>query len=102
MLWAALLEYRPRFSRRLVVDRYFVDLACRSARIAVELDGGHHARQGGDDALRTAHLKRDSWTVLRYWNSDVRDNLAGVVESIPTAVAGASTHPRPLPSREGS
>ena len=101
MLWAALREYRPRFTRQLVVDRYIVDLACRSAHVAVELDGGHHARQDVEDALRTTHLERHGWTVLRYWNSDVRDNLAGVVESILAAVARASTHPRPLPSREG-
>ena len=101
MLWAALLEYRPRFTRQLVVDCYIVDLACRSARVAVERDGGHHAIQARGDALRTTHLERHGWTVLRYWNSYVRDNLAGVVELILAAAARASTHPRPLPSSEG-
>ncbi|PTS83283.1 hypothetical protein DBR17_08580, partial [Sphingomonas sp. HMWF008] len=40
--------------------------------------------------------------VLRFWNSEVVENPDGVVTAILAAVAQASTHPRPLPFREGS
>jgi very-short-patch-repair endonuclease len=100
-VWQALREHRPRFTRQLVVDRYILDLACRSARIAIEIDGGHHCDQIVQDAERTRYLERAGWTVMRFWNSDVRDNLGGVVETILAAVARGATHPRPLPSREG-
>ncbi|UAK24395.1 endonuclease domain-containing protein [Sphingomonas nostoxanthinifaciens] len=101
LLWSALREQRPRFTRQLVIDRYIVDFACRSARIAIELDGGQHAVRSAEDAARTAHLERHGWTVLRFWNNDVRESVAGVAETILAAVARGSTHPRPLPSREG-
>ena len=102
-LWSALRGCRPRFTQQLVVDRFIVDIACRSARIAIELDGGHHAldAEAQADAARTAHLKRHGWTVLRFWNTDVRENVDGVVETILAAVSRGATHPRPLPSREG-
>ena len=100
-LWGVLKAVRPRFTRQFVVDRYILDFACRSLRLAVELDGGHHALRVEEYAIRTAYLERSGWTVLRFWNGDVRENLDGVFEAILASVARASTHPRPLPSREG-
>ena len=100
-LWSILRSHRPRFTRQLVVDRYIIDIACRSVRIAIELDGGHHAGQA-QDAVRTAFLEAQGWTVLRFWNNEVRENAAGVAEVLLAAVSRASTHPRPLPFREGS
>ena len=32
LLWVRLRQYRPRFTRQLVVEPYIVDLACREAR----------------------------------------------------------------------
>jgi very-short-patch-repair endonuclease len=102
LLWASLRGHRPRFTRQLVIDRYIADFACRSVRIVIELDGGQHASRTDEDAARTSHLERHGWTVLRFWNNDVRDRLEGVVQTIFEAVSRASTHPHPLPFREGS
>ena len=101
-LWHALRGVRPRFTRQLPVGNAVIDIACRSARIAIELDGGHHALHLEADLARTRGLEARGWTVLRFWNNDVTDNLEGVVSVILAAVSRASTHPRPLPSREGS
>jgi very-short-patch-repair endonuclease len=101
LLWHALRAYRPRFTRQLVVGDVIVDIACRAARLAIELDGGHHALQVDKDQARTEYLEAGGWTVMRFWNNDVIDNIEGVVQVIFAAVARASTHPRPLPSREG-
>ncbi|MBN8840568.1 MAG: DUF559 domain-containing protein [Sphingomonadales bacterium] len=101
-LWHALRSHRPRFTRQLVVGHFVIDLACRSAKVGVELDGGHHALQEEADAARTAYLAAHGWVILRFWNNDVSENLAGVVATILAAVARGSTHPQPLPSREGS
>ncbi len=57
LLWARLSRYRPRWSRQLVIGRYIVDLACREARLAVEVDGSQHADAHGYDAARTAWLE---------------------------------------------
>jgi very-short-patch-repair endonuclease len=101
-LWHALRTVRPRFTRQLAVGNAVIDIACRSLRIAVELDGGHHALQVEDDLVRTRMLEERGWTVLRFWNGDVMTNTEGVVEAILAAVSRGSTHPRPLPEREGS
>ncbi|TPG39183.1 DUF559 domain-containing protein [Sphingomonas koreensis] len=101
LLWQALRAYRPRFTRQLVIGDVIVDIACRSVRVAIELDGGHHALQLNKDRRRTEYLEARGWTVMRFWNNDVIDNVEGVVRLILAEVARASTHPRALPSREG-
>ena len=99
LLWHALRTHRPRFTRQLVVGDVIVDIACRSARLAIELDGGHHALQIDQDQARTEYLEARGWIVMRFWNSDVIDNVDGVAQVVLAAVAQASTPPRPLPSR---
>lgn len=102
-LWRLLSPYRPRFTRQLVVGTYIIDLACRSAKLAVELDGGQHAERTEYDASRTAWLEAQGWRVLRLWNSDVLSNPEGAAEFVLAQAAEClgGTHPQPLPSREG-
>ena len=102
VLWQILSRYRPRFTRQLVVGPFILDLACRGARLAVEVDGGQHADRDAD-ARRTRWLEGEGWTVIRFWNSDVQDNPEGVAEAILLGAAEClgGTHPQPLPSREG-
>ncbi|VXC79173.1 endonuclease domain-containing protein [Sphingomonas sp. 8AM] len=102
VLWSALRSHRPRFTRQLVVGHYIIDLACRSVKLGIELDGGHHALQVEADEARSRYLASQGWTILRFWNNDVLENTEGVAEVILAAVAQAATHPRPLPCREGS
>lgn len=104
LLWTRLRHVRPRFTRQLPIGGYIVDFACRTARIAVELDGSQHLDSIAYDAQRTAFLESLGWRVLRFWNSDVRANPDGVAEAIVAAVdlRLGRTHPRPLPFREGS
>ncbi|MCA1653861.1 MAG: DUF559 domain-containing protein [Sphingomonadales bacterium] len=54
VLWRLLSRYRPRFTRQLVVSSYIVDLACREAKVAIEVDGGQHGKTLVYDARRTA------------------------------------------------
>jgi very-short-patch-repair endonuclease len=53
--------------------------------------------------VRTACLENEGWTIIRFWNSEVRDNPDGVAEAILLKAAEClgGTHPQPLPSREG-
>ena len=70
MLWLRLRQYRPRFTRQLVIGPYIIDLACRQARVAVELDGGQHAERTVDyDRRRTAFLEDQGWLVVRLWTT---------------------------------
>ena len=103
MVWRRLSRYRPRFTRQLVIGPYIVDIACRSAKLALEFDGAQHQDTVVYDAVRTAFLKDRGWTVLRFWNGEVLSNLEGVLTVILNATAEClgGTHPQPLPSREG-
>ena len=100
VLWRLLSRYRPAFTRQLVIDRYIVDLACRTAKLAVEFDGSQHHDQTAYDAERTKALEGLGWRVIRLWNSDVLANPEGAAEHILLQAAEClgGTHPQPLPS----
>lgn len=99
-LWKAISCYRPKFVRQHQVRRFILDFACRQHKIAVEIDGSQHA-DSVYDQRRTAILKAERWTVLRFWNNDVLANTDGVCRVILDAVAEVTgSDPTYLPSRE--
>jgi very-short-patch-repair endonuclease len=101
-MWRLLSRFRPKFTRQLPIGPYTLDLACRRANLVVEIDGGQHA-ESESDRKRDNWLRAGGWTVFRVWNSDVRENPIGAAEAILSRAAEClgSTHPEPLPSREG-
>ena len=102
-LWRLSSRYRPAFTRQLVVGNYIIDLACRDAKLAIELDGSQHLDRRDYDAARTKYLESAGWRVVRLWNSDVLVNPMGAAEFVLDRAAEClgGTHPQPLPSREG-
>src|SRR5688572_14371459 len=70
-----------KFVRQFPVGPYFADFACRAARLIVELDGSQHDGST-TDVVRTAYLKAQGYSVLRFWNGDVLHNRDIVVEII--------------------
>ena len=68
------------FRRQLPIAGYIVDFACPSRKLVVELDGSQHGEDGGilRDAIRTEHLEKLGWTVLRFWNDDVLKDIDNV------------------------
>lgn len=60
----------------------------------IELDGGQHAERTEADTRRAAELARRGYRVIRFWNSDVLENLEGVLETIRHALE----EPPPLPA----
>ncbi|HEU4499854.1 MAG TPA: DUF559 domain-containing protein [Sphingomicrobium sp.] len=105
LLWLRLRQYRPRFTRQLVVGPYILDLACRQARLAIELDGSQHAATLYYDERRTAFLEQEGWIVLRFWNNAVEENPDAVAQLILSTCArrlSGATHPQPsFPGRGG-
>jgi very-short-patch-repair endonuclease len=75
-----------KFRRQHPVGRYVVDFACPDAMLIVEVDGGQHSWRGEADAVRTADLEAQSYTVLRVWNHEVFENFDGVLEVIRAAL----------------
>lgn len=102
ILWRLLSRYRPKFTRQLAIGPFIVDLACRQAKLIVEIGGSQHADSAHDDA-RTSFLEAEGWTLIRFWNSEVSESPESVAEAILQNAAEClgGTHPQPLPSREG-
>jgi|GEM_PF-700372 len=71
-----------RFNRQFPIGPFIGDFVSRSAKLVIELDGGHHAEQVEADARRTAYLKVQGYRVIRFWNNDVLGNVEGVVLTI--------------------
>ncbi len=65
-------------SDRILRDRFRLP----GRKLAIELDGGQHAQQEEEDAARTLEIARRGYRVIRFWNNDVMQNLAGVLEII--------------------
>jgi very-short-patch-repair endonuclease len=65
ILWNRLSRYRPKFTRQLPIGPYVVDLACRRAKLVVEVDGSQHIDREAD-IRRTFYLEAEGWTVIRF------------------------------------
>ncbi len=72
------------FRRQHPAGNYVLDFYAPSIRLAIELDGGQHAHStiAARDNARTHWLTERGVTMLRFWNSDVIENLPGVLEVI--------------------
>ena len=70
------------FRRQHPLGRYIVDFCALSQRLIVELDGGQHAATSAKDASRTKWLMAQGFRVIRFWNSDIVENLEGVLRQI--------------------
>src|SRR5215831_11771790 len=98
-IWVHLRSWRRlgfHFRRQVPRDGYILDFACIRNRLIVEIDGGQHNDESHSrrDRLRDDHFKEQGFTVLRFWNVDVNQNLEGVLETIFNAVqAGRSPTP---------
>ena len=70
-----------KFTRQFPIGDFIVDFACRSLRLAIELDGGQHAENPADDN-RTRIIEAHGYRVIRFWNNDVLQNIDGVLTVI--------------------
>ena len=98
ILWRALRESALswNFRRQHPIGRHIADFACPEQKLVIEIDGGQHALQQDEDAARTAALGRLGYRVLRFWNNEVMENCAGVLEAICRACESPPPHPDPL------
>jgi crossover junction endodeoxyribonuclease RuvC len=86
-LWWKLRELKPlgyHFRRQSPFQCYTLDFVEHDAKLVIELDGEQH----GDTAHREHDAKRDAalasqgYLTLRFWNSEIAENLDGCVDRI--------------------
>lgn len=102
-LWYHLRAHRfmgLKFKRQKPMGRYVVDFVCLERKLVIELDGGQHADNIEYDHERDAWLRSEGYTVLRFWNNQLMENMDGVLDQIlltlspgpsPTSVRGETT-----------
>ena len=73
-----------KFKRQVLIGEYIVDFLCPEKMVIIEIDGGQHNENINiiQDNTRTTYLKTQGYTVLRYWNNDVLNNIESVLEDI--------------------
>jgi very-short-patch-repair endonuclease len=82
-----------QFRRQHPVGRYILDFYCPALALVIELDGGQHAEHETRDLERDEWLKQNGVTVLRFWNSDVIENINGVLEVIAAKISELKSIP---------
>ncbi len=115
-LWLALRRQALaslKFRRQVPLGPYIVDFCCLPLGMVVEADGGQH-NDSAEDRVRDAWLRGEGFTVLRFWNNEIFENLSGVLQVIAATAEqleaelqvrrglggeGLHPHPNPPPSR---
>jgi very-short-patch-repair endonuclease len=87
ILWAKLRNSRldgVKFRRQHPVGNYVVDFISLDTLLIIEIDGGQHNDPVKiiEDEVRTLFLESKGYRVMRFWNSDIFENLIGVLEKI--------------------
>jgi very-short-patch-repair endonuclease len=107
-LWHELRAHRLMgfsFRRQFPIGHYIVDFACPSKRLIVEADGSQHSDDAAIayDKQRTRALEADGWTVLRFFNHDILNDIDAVCQHIITAAGLAlpdNAMPTPFATQE--
>lgn len=72
------------FRKQHPVGPFIADFACVRAKLIIEVDGATHSSdlEINYDQKRTAFLNDQGWFVYRIWNTDIYENLNGVLDGI--------------------
>ena len=86
-LWHQFLRtFQFRVFRQRPIDYFIVDFYCPSLKLIIEIDGGIHTQQQDYDQARTDQLQDFSYSVLRFTNDEVINDLSKVINQIIQAV----------------
>ena len=86
-LWKSLSKSKLRgrkFRRQQSIENFVVDFYCPFEKLIIELDGEYHNRPEAmeKDLKRDKRLEKLGFTVLRFENKLVFDDLDGVLKTI--------------------
>lgn len=90
-LWQALRNRQLaawKFRRQHPIDRYVVDFVTLDGKLIIEVDGVTHSStmEVERDKVRTEVLEACGFLVIRVSNTDVYENLEGVLELIESSL----------------
>ena len=73
-----------QFFRQRPIGDYIVDFYCPTTKLVIEVDGGQHYTESGKarDEIRDDCLRSYSLKVVRFSDTDVLNNIDGVLEQL--------------------
>ena len=73
-----------KFRRQEAIGKYIVDFVCFEKKLVIELDGGQHneLENISKDNERQKFLEDNGFSILRFWNNEVIENIENVLNSI--------------------
>lgn len=96
LLWRRLRKRQlneHRFRRQHPIGRYIVDFVCLEQKLVIELDGSQHQDQQYYDDRRDKWLQSQGYSVLRFWNNQVMNELDHVLEAISNTLPSSQSSP---------
>ncbi len=102
-LWPRLRDRRFagfKFRRQTPLAGVIADSYCARARLVIELDGESHVGKERRDKSRQDKLEAAGFKVLRFWDTEIYDDLEAVLELIwreCCARCATPSPPTPLP-----
>ena len=78
-----------KFRRQHPIGPYVADFACIEIGLVIELDGGQHAEEAAErnDARRACAMAAAGFATKRFWNHDVLQQTAAVLDAIAHAAS---------------
>ena len=67
----------------------------RNPKFVVEVDGSQHTQRATQDASRTRVLAEHGYTVVRFWDNEVLQDIDGVLRRLPGKSRGQHWRPHP-------
>ncbi len=73
-----------QFFRQKPIGRYIADFFCMKVKLVIEIDGGQHFLTDivEYDESRDKYLESLGLTVLRFTNTEIKENIEGVIDVI--------------------
>lgn len=75
-----------KFRRQHIIGTSIADFVCLPYKLIIEVDGKIHEHQAEEDAIRTRYLNDKGFTVIRFTNEQVLNNIPAVLNGINEAL----------------
>ena len=104
ILWSELNSKKLdglRFRKQHPLGRYIADFCCYSVKMVIEIDGGIHSTQKEYDINRDKHLSAQGYSVLRFTDRQIKENLSEVMTAFKNFAVTGKDVPFPLSPPSG-
>ena len=83
------------FDRQRPIDEYIVDFYCKELNLAIEVDGMTHDFKEEKDRKRQKRLELLGVRFVRFWDSEVKNDLTGCLDKLRAWIREHAAEPTP-------